>query len=147
MTLVLQTATGIAEQWLALVLKGDSTLSGLVGGRIYSTIAPQGATYPLLIFRNLSGQDVRAIGPRITMSRVTYALAAYSDTPTIVALDAIMARAQVILQGGANTMPGGYQLGCTRMMPPSVLGVPDAGINYRQMVATYRLDIREGLEP
>lgn len=147
MTLVLQTSTGIAEQWLALVLKGDSTLSGLVGGRIYSTIAPQGALYDLLIFRHLSGQDVRAIGSRITMSRLMYALAAYSDTPSIVGLDAIMARAHALLQGQAAKMPGGYQLGCTRMMPPSVLGLPDAGINFRQMVATYRLDIREGLEP
>lgn len=139
------TAPGIAEQWLYSVLGTDSALLALATGGVYSTVAPQGAAYPLLIFAFLGGVDVQEFGPLRTMSRVNYGIKAYASTPSIVALDAIMARVDRLIQGhDPVTLVGGYVLGCQRMTPPQVLGVPDAGINYRQMAAIYRLDVQEG---
>lgn len=138
------TAPGIAEQWLFSVLGSDPPMLALATGGVFSTVAPQGSNYPLLIFAYLGGADVNALGPNRVLSNLRYGLSAYIDTPSIVALDAIMARADALLQGKAAVTAGGYILAAQRLAPPAVLGVPDAGISYRRMQAIYQLQVEEG---
>lgn len=144
MTLAMLTATGIAEQWISQVLGGDATLGALATGGIYSGDAPQGTSYPFLTFSYVSGKDVDSLGPTRMMSRLWYDLAARIDQRSIVGLDAIMARADFLLQGKQAVLPGGYQLGSQRIMPPKNMASTDAGKSYRALIATYELFVSEG---
>lgn len=47
-----------AEQWLYATLTADATLTGLVGTRVYSEVAPPEATYPCVIFGLQYAADV-----------------------------------------------------------------------------------------
>lgn len=45
------------DQWVFQTLSADTQLVGLVGTRMYSDEAPQGATLPLVLFSFLGGAD------------------------------------------------------------------------------------------
>jgi len=45
------------DQWIYSTLSSNATLNTLVGGRIYGDMAPQGATFPLILFSFLGGAD------------------------------------------------------------------------------------------
>ena len=145
----LLSANAIAEQWIYQTLSGDGTLSALVGGRIYSTVAPQTAdpnpadAYPMVVFASLTSADVQEFGPLRTMAQALYDISAYDAVPSIVGLDAIMARVDALLQGKQAVTAGGYVLGCRRERT-RFTGDPDAGIAYRRSAAVYRIYIEEG---
>lgn len=46
------------EQWIYQTLAADPTITGVVGNRIYAEIAPQGATFPLVLFAHIGNVDV-----------------------------------------------------------------------------------------
>ncbi len=144
MTTEAKTASAIVEEWLAQVLKGDATLSAMVGGRIFSTVAPQGSTYELLLFAALGGNDVNALGPFRTLSEFRYSVSAIVDKPSVVTLDPIMFMVDQLLHGKHAVLANGYVLGGQRTTPPMVTGVPDYGINFRRMMATYQFYVQEG---
>ena len=137
------TAPGMAESYIYATLSGDATLMALISA-VYSTVAPEGALYPFVVFASVGGKDIQEIGPNRTMSQQLYAIKAVSNVPSIAALDTIMARVDALLQGhGPVTLPGGYTLGVRREQT-MVLGDPVAGVQYRQMVAIYRFYMQEG---
>lgn len=136
------TAPALAESYIYTTLSGDATLMALVTG-IYSTVAPEGSTYPFIVFASLAGTDVQEFGPLRTMSQQLYAIKAISNTPSLGVLDTALARVDALLQGKQVSLPGGYVLGARRERT-MVLGDPDAGVSYRQMIAIYRFYIEEG---
>ncbi len=136
-------APALAESYLYSTLSGDATLMALITG-VYSTVAPQGAVYPFIVFASLAGKDIQEIGPLRTMSQQLYEIKAISNAPSIVGLDAIMARVDALIQGhGPVTLSGGYILGARRERT-MVLGSPEAGVQYRQLIFTYRIYTQEG---
>jgi hypothetical protein len=46
------------EQWIYQTLSADPTITGVVGSRIYADVAPQGATFPLVLFAHIGNVDV-----------------------------------------------------------------------------------------
>lgn len=60
------------EQWLYTTLAADSTITSVVGTRIYADQAPQGAALPLVIFSHIGNVDtVRSLGNG-RLSKVIY---------------------------------------------------------------------------
>src|SRR5262249_44694662 len=52
-----------AQKWIVGKLSGDANVAAAVGTRIYSDQAPEGATYPYVLFNLQSGgQDTRGVG-------------------------------------------------------------------------------------
>jgi hypothetical protein len=51
-----------AENRLYARLSGDAAVAGLVGARIYASLASQGASFPLVLFNYQGGQDLHAVG-------------------------------------------------------------------------------------
>ena len=45
------------NEWMYSLFKNNASVNALVGGRIYSEMAPQGATFPLVLFAFLGGSD------------------------------------------------------------------------------------------
>ncbi len=65
------------EKALFSTLDAHVGLAALVGDRIYNTVAPQGATYPLVLFQKMGGSHV-ADNPKENVE-VVYAIKGLSD--------------------------------------------------------------------
>jgi hypothetical protein len=51
-----------AQAWLYSALTGDAELAAVVEERVYHAQAPEGATFPLVIFTMMSEADVQGVG-------------------------------------------------------------------------------------
>lgn len=60
------------NQWIYSTLSADPTVSAAVGTRIYSELAPQGATFPLVLFAHIGNTDVRNSFGNGRLSKVIY---------------------------------------------------------------------------
>lgn len=45
------------DEWMYALFANNASINALVNGRIYGDMAPQGATYPLVLFAFLGGAD------------------------------------------------------------------------------------------
>lgn len=131
------TATGMAEAFIWQKLAGDSQITGAVTG-IFSTLAPEKSPFPYIVFASLGGIDTTALGPYRTLSRLQYAVKGITNTGTLAAMDAVMKRVDTLLMGAAMTFSQGVVLSCTRQRQ-MVLGDPDAGVAFRQLVSIYEI--------
>lgn len=60
------------ESWISSTLRNDSALNTAVGGRIFSYLAPQGATYPFVVYSFHAGRDVQGLGTSRIITRPLY---------------------------------------------------------------------------
>lgn len=60
------------ERWIRHVLANDATVTASVGTRIYHDVAPENATYPLIVFNHQAGEDVNGVGTCRLMARNLY---------------------------------------------------------------------------
>ena len=109
------TAVGAAEQWIYQTLAADAALAVLVGGRIYSVLAPQTTAYPMVVFACLTGVDTNALAAQRVLTQLRYAVHCADKAGSIAGLDAIARRVDQLLQAQIATTGGGaYELGCQR---------------------------------
>jgi len=74
-----------AKKWIVDALKADATLLPLIGGatntRIYFDQAPEGATYPFIVFNLQSSSDVQGVCiPRVA-TRPLFQVKVVTDGP------------------------------------------------------------------
>lgn len=127
-----------AEQWLYTVLSGDTTLSSLVGGRIYSYLAPQDAVLPFVVYSHQAGHDVRGVGPTRIMTSLVYQVKAVGQGGSFQPLKAIADRLDVLLQGASGSVVDGTVLMCVREQPVEYVEVEN-GVQYRHLGGLWRI--------
>lgn len=139
-------ATGIAEAWIYQQLANDSTLRGLVGSQVYAGVAPEGATYPLIVLQSLGGVDTTAMHFSRVLSQFRYAVHCADRVGSIFNLDALAARVDALLHGGENVpVNGGYMLACQRERQMA-LANQVAGVQTREITSTYLLVVQEATD-
>ena len=67
------------EKWIYQQLAGDATVTGIVGNRIYSEIAPQGAIFPLVLFAHIGNVDVLRAGRNGRMAKNIFLVRAIGE--------------------------------------------------------------------
>lgn len=99
------------DRWLYSTITGDATLGPLVGTRVYVDIAPQSASYPLIILIPPAlDQTVRPAGPGIVMHTGQWAVKAVGPD-TFEALEAIVRRLHEILHSASGSVSSGTVIG------------------------------------
>lgn len=61
-------------------LSTDSTITAIVGTRIYPVLAPQDASYPCLVYQRLGSEPVHAMANDATLREVTMVFASLAKT-------------------------------------------------------------------
>ncbi len=138
-------ASSLAEAFIYGTLAADALLALLVGPRIYAGIAPEAETtiYPLITFTSVGGVDMTAPGFRRVMTTVRYAVHCADRVGSLLALDAVAARVDALLQGQTYQWSNGARLlACTREQD-MVLAGAIAGVQTRDIVQTYMLQVQE----
>jgi hypothetical protein len=70
----------IMATFIASRLAANGTITGIVGTRIYQDVAPQGATFPYIVFASLAPRDIRAVGAIRIASRDEWLVKAVHQT-------------------------------------------------------------------
>ena len=130
------------DQWLEGVLGGDTTITALVGARIYSWETPPNAPSPYIIFHpQAPGQDVRASG-RFGTGRVlttplylVRAIAAVNDWAT---LRPIALRIDQLLDDLTTTTVNGNHLSVQRESPFQLVEHDGVQQSWRHLGGLYR---------
>lgn len=103
------------DKFLVSRLSGDSTLSGLVGTRIWKELAPETTVTPYIVFYPVAINDVpNAASSNRIYSNALYVVEAVLDV-SYDALRTILTRIDTLLQGTLNTVVDGlYVSSATR---------------------------------
>jgi hypothetical protein len=137
------TAVALAERWIFQQLSQDEVILGLVGDRVYAGLAPEGSSYPLVVYQFYTGQDTTAPGFRRVLSQVRYLVRCADRVGSIAALDQIAARCDALLHGQTYQWESGaLQLGAQRervMSTPAQI----AGMQTREIVQEYLIVVEE----
>jgi len=129
------------EQWLYALLTGDTGPDGvhtLVGGRIYSYVAPQGAELPYVVYSYQGGYDVRGVGPARIMVSAVYQIKAIGQGHSFAPLQPVADRLDALLQGASGSVLDGHVLMCVREQPVAYVEI-SAGVPYRHLGGLWRM--------
>lgn len=127
----------IAQKWLVQQLQAQSALIGL---GVHEGKAPEGASFPAVVFAKLAGIDVTALGPRRLVTNFTYLVRAIAITNDLDDLDPLAAAIEAALESQAGAAPdGGRVNNCYRSQPYSEIEYDAGGAVYRHLGGVYRL--------
>lgn len=129
-------------KWIYTTLSGDATLAGLVSGRIYDGLAPQGSLFPFVVFNHQGGADLRGVGTARAFNNSLYQVKAVIDKGSFVTIATIADRIDTLLHGVNGTADNGVILGCVREQPLMLIE-QENGVQYRHAGGIYRIYAQE----
>lgn len=126
-----------ADQWLATVLKADSAVSALVGTRVYADVAPQGATFPVVVAQFMAaGPDEYVVGPYLLYSNMLFVVKAIDKTNSY--RQDIADAAESALHNKTGNATGAKIIYCRRETPMRLVDVVN-NVEYRHLGASFRI--------
>ena len=88
-----------------------STVSGNVGGRIYFDQAPDGATYPYIVFSIIVGVPMDTFTEKITDTTIQFDM--FSDSSSVTEISTIYANLRALFDDATLTVSSNTFLRCT----------------------------------
>ncbi|MFN3650094.1 MAG: DUF3168 domain-containing protein [Armatimonadota bacterium] len=135
-----------ADRALYEALTGDAAVSGLVGARVYASVAPQGAQVPYILFHRQGGLDRVNVGAdRVTVSRPVYQVRAVTQSDGYAAADEIADVLDAALMGMQRsvTIRGQlYRVTATYRQEPVRLADVSNGVQWRSVGGIYRVVVQ-----
>jgi hypothetical protein len=125
-----------AETWLFQTLA-----AAIPTVTAYSTIAPEGAAQPFIIFQQQATSDLMGVGPARIWASLLYLVKVSGQTTTFAPLRATADAIDAALHAASGTVVGGTVLICTRERAFSLVEVPN-GVEWRHLGGTFRLLIQ-----
>lgn len=130
-----------ADQWLYGLLSGDAPLTGLVGTRIHSYVAPEGVVFPYVLYAFQGGADVSVVGGVRIFNSGLYQVKAVGRTESLASLQVIANRLDTLLQRASGSVTGGIILACVRTQPLAYAEVSNQ-YQYRHLGGLYRIQVQ-----
>lgn len=131
-----------ADQWLYSQLSADTTLSALVGVRIYSYVAPAGTPTPFVIYAYQGGQDVAEVGNHRIFNSGLYQVKAVNQGLSMAEIAPVAHRIDEILHRSSGGVVGGSILACVREQSISYVEHGN-GVRYNHLGGIYRIIVQE----
>lgn len=131
-----------AAAWLYSKLAADSALTAVVSTRIYNEVAPQNATYPLVVYQMQSAVDLPAAGGGRILTNSQWLVRAISTAPTFGGdLATAATRIDVVLQAAEGSVTDGYVVACVRSRVFQMVE-SDSGVQYRHLGGFYEIAVQ-----
>lgn len=131
----------LVDEWLATVMLADATLTGLVGNRIYSYVAPEGAAHPLIVYNHQGSSDYIVIGGYRIMNSGLYQIKAIGQADSMTAVQATANQIDVLFGRTEGAVTGGIILACHREQPLGYVETKN-NIRYPHLGGLYRIYIQ-----
>lgn len=132
-----------AAQHIYGKLAADSALTAVVSTRIYHQEAPQGVSYPFVVFSFLSGIDYPVAGGGRLWTNQLWLIEAVDKASSFGGnLRTAATRLDAALQATDSTVTDGVISACVREEAFSLAEVGPGGEQYRRMGGRYRIYAR-----
>lgn len=132
-----------AERWLYSTLLADSTLAGLVGGRIYSEIVPPGTTYPVIFYTSPGAGDNRnTIDSRVIWEELIYAVRVIDKVESYLPLESGATAIEAALSHASGINISGDIMASVYQSPFRLMSVDRDGFQIRELGGIFRLYVR-----
>jgi hypothetical protein len=120
-------------------LGNDETLAGMVGDRIYSDLAPQGALCPHVVFQYRAGRDTKGVNKKRLLTQANYAVKVVSSGQTYAGIAEIAERLDTVLEQ-AKPVVDGQRLAFTREQPIGYAETAN-GLVFRHLGGLYQVTV------
>lgn len=127
----------IVYNWIYSVLSGDSTITNIVGTRIYDSVSSN-PTYPYIIYNWQSGTDVTEISAIRIMMNGLYQIKVIDKNTSFNTISPVATRIDQLLHRASTTTVNGIILSSAREFPLSLVEVNN-DIQYRHLGGIYRI--------
>lgn len=127
------------ETALLETLGDDATLTGMVGARIYSEAAPQGAACPHIVFSLRTGRDTKGVNKKRLLTQANYVIKVVSSGQTYSGMTEIAERMDTVLEQ-ARPVVDGQRLIITREQPIGY-AEPTNGVLFRHLGGLYQVTV------
>ena len=130
-----------AREWLYAKLAADATLTGIVSTRIYAEMAPENATFPLIMITEMSpGNDLRVVGTGRIWSDPLFLVKAVDQTASYTGnIKTLAGRIDAVLHGKSGTATDGTVWACVRERGFTMPETGPGGTQYRHLGGLYRV--------
>lgn len=135
-------ATERAGKWIYGRLVGDSTLNGLVSGRIYRDLAPQDSTVPSVVFSAMSAVDLNANGGMYVGDNELWLVKAIDQGESPYSLKAIADRVYAALHRQTGVADDMTVTACIRESTLPQAPEVENGVRYAFVNQLFRIWIR-----
>lgn len=123
------------NRWIFQTLSNDEAIRAVVGERVFDTIAPNNAEYPIIVFSSSSPRDVRGVRVR-AMSTFSYTVKVIDKAKTYSGIEALAEAIDKALELKSGPAAGGVILSCHRETPFSYIESVD-GLEFRHLGGLY----------
>lgn len=130
-----------AEDFIFNRLDPDEVLDGLIDGRFYSDVAPEGTPSPWVVYQcqTPESRSVRGLGGVIIMLDEIYTIRAICEGSDYAPIKPIAERIVDLLHNYHGPVTDGYVLACQFLGPVKYFTVEN-GIQYRHLGGTFRIN-------
>lgn len=128
------------DEWLTTTLLAASSVTDVVGSRVYGELAPPSSTWPMVLFQHQASTDVmgsdqtRIMVDALYVVRGVHRAASFGGAVQDLA-DAITAT----LHRADGTVADGVVFACTRERPFRLVDTDDGGAQYRHAGGIFRI--------
>jgi hypothetical protein len=130
-------ATPVVEAWMYGKLSGDTTLMALAPGGVFNRLAPEGATYPFVVFSFMAGTLKLVVGASKLWEQLDYEVVGIDKMQNYAGLVPIANRIDALLHAApTQAITGGTLESCSGRSPvrrddPPVSGVVFTHLGFR----------------
>jgi len=131
-----------AVEWIRATLKADGVLLGLVGDRVYSDLAPEGAASPWIIISVMAAPDLNTLCGHRVLATVICQVKAIAAGRGMAGPQAVADRMDHLLTRANGATAEAAVLSCIREQAIHY-SESDGGTLYRHLGGQYRLLVQE----
>ena len=128
------------------MLKGDATINGLIGQRVYMNEVPDDAAYPVILAHMYApSPDTRALGNVRVMANMMYIIRAIAKGSSTISVEPIANRLDQIFEDNAGANIAGVIGASVREMPFFMSEEAKVGNSiqqFRHLGGIYRLTVQ-----
>ena len=131
-----------ARTWIYGKLVADATVAAAVGERVYHGQAPQGATYPLIVFNLQAATDTRGVCAVRLLTRLLFLIKLVTDGPPDDTATAAASAFDTLFQEATTEVQSGLVFSARRERPIEFIEPrKDGAGHYNHLGGEYRLFI------
>jgi hypothetical protein len=127
----------IVYHWIYSVLSGDTTITNVVGTRIYDSVSPN-VIYPYIIYNWQGGTDVTEISAIRIMMNGLFQVKVVDKNTSFNTISPVATRIDQLLHRASTTTVNGIILCSKREFPLSLVEINN-DIQYRHLGGIYRI--------
>lgn len=128
------------DRWLTATLLASSSVTDIVGTRVYGELAPPASSWPFVLFQHQASTDVTTAGrDRIMLDALYLVRGVHASTSFAGDAETLSDAITDALDAASGATTGGVVFACNRERPFRLVELDDGGAQHRHAGALFRI--------